>query len=182
MTTARVSDGPVDLYLGGVEAEQVVTPMLRGWLHLLCFFATIPAGMWLVVESPSGTARAAVGVYVLGLLVLFGASGTYHRRRWSATWRARLKRVDHGAIFVMIAGTYTPVCLVALGGALGTLMLVSVWIGAITGVVLAAAGAKDPTAIISTTIVATFCGTVAAVTTSKLLQRFFPYEEEAKVE
>ena len=143
MTTARVSDGPADLYLGGVEAEQVVTPMLRGWLHLLCFFATIPAGMWLVVESPSGTARAAVGVYVLGLLVLFGASGTYHRRRWSATWRARLKRVDHGAIFVMIAGTYTPVCLVALGGALGTLMLVSVWIGAITGVVLAAAGIAE---------------------------------------
>jgi hemolysin III len=76
-------------------------------------------------------------------LVLFGASGTYHRRRWSATWRARLKRVDHGAIFVMIAGTYTPVCLVALGGALGTLMLVSVWIGAITGVVLAAAGIAE---------------------------------------
>lgn len=44
--------------------------------------------------------------------------------------------------------------------------------------VLAAAGAKDPTAIISTTVIATFCGTVAAVTTSKLLQRFFPYEEE----
>jgi len=48
--------------------------------------------------------------------------------------------------------------------------------------VLAAAGAKDPTAIISTTIIATLCGTIAAVTTSKLLQRFFPYEEEAKVE
>jgi len=48
--------------------------------------------------------------------------------------------------------------------------------------VLAAIGAKDPTAIISTTIIATFCGTVAAVTTSKLLQRFFPYEEEAKAE
>ena len=48
--------------------------------------------------------------------------------------------------------------------------------------VLAAMGAKDPTAIISTTIIATFCGTVAAVTTSKLLQRFFPYEEEAQVE
>jgi spore maturation protein A len=43
--------------------------------------------------------------------------------------------------------------------------------------VLAAAGAKDPTAIISTTIIASLCGTVAAVTTSKILQRFFPYEE-----
>jgi spore maturation protein A len=43
--------------------------------------------------------------------------------------------------------------------------------------VLAAAGAKNPTAIISTTIIATLCGTVAAVTTSKILQRFFPYEE-----
>ena len=139
----RVRVAGFRLYRGGVQAETVVTPMLRGWLHLFCFFATIPAGIWLVIEASSGTSRAAAAVYVLGLLALFGASGTYHRRRWSATWRARLKRVDHGAIFVMIAGTYTPVCLVALGGVLGTLMLVSVWIGAITGVVLAAAGIAE---------------------------------------
>ena len=48
--------------------------------------------------------------------------------------------------------------------------------------VLAASGAKDPTAIISTTIIASGCGTIAAVTTSKLLQRFFPYQEEPAVE
>ena len=46
--------------------------------------------------------------------------------------------------------------------------------------VLAAAGAKNPTAIISTTIVASLCGTIVAVTTAKLLQRFFPYEEKAE--
>ena len=57
--------------------------------------------------------------------------------------RARLKRLDHGAIFVLIAGTYTPLCLVALGGVVGTAMLVSVWLGAIAGVVLAAIGIAE---------------------------------------
>ena len=129
------------LYRDEVQHEQPpATPILRGWLHLLCFFASLPAGAWLVFDAPSGTARLAVAVYAVGITVLFGASATYHRRRWSATWRARLRRIDHGAIFVMIAGTYTPVCLIALGGVLGTLMLVSVWVGAIAGVVLAAVG------------------------------------------
>jgi hemolysin III len=126
-----------------VQTDQAVTPLLRGWLHLACFFLSLPAGVWLVLHAPSGQARVAVAVYAVCMTLLFAASGTYHRRRWSATWRARLKRVDHGAIFVMIAGTYTPVCLIALGGVFGTLMLVSVWIGAVIGVVLALVGIAE---------------------------------------
>ena len=117
--------------------------MLRGWLHLLCFFVTIPAGVWLAVDAPSGAARIGAVVYAIGLMVAFGVSATYHRRRWSPSLRARLKRADHGAIFVLIAGTYTPVCLVALGGVVGTAMLVSVWLGAVTGIVLAIVGIAE---------------------------------------
>jgi len=126
-----------------VQTETVVTPMLRGWLHLVCFFLSIPAGLWLVFAAPAGEARAAVAVYAAGLAIVFGVSGTYHRRRWSATVRAWLRRADHGAIFVLIAGTYTPICLLALGGVVGTTMLVSVWIGAVACIVLAAIGIAE---------------------------------------
>jgi hemolysin III len=115
-------------------------PLLRGWLHLACSFLCLPAVTLLIAGAPDGTAQAAAVVYAAGLVALFGVSGTYHRRRWSPVWRARLQRLDHGTIFVMIAGTYTPLCLVVLGGVLGTVMLVSVWVGAAVGVVLAATG------------------------------------------
>jgi hemolysin III len=135
---ADLSDvGAIDLEAAGA------TPLLRGWLHLACFFVSLPAGAWLIANAPAGRARAGAIVYAIGLAALFGVSGTYHRRRWSAAWRARLKRLDHGTIFVMIAGTYTPLCLVVLGGLAGTLMLVSVWAAAATGVFLAAVGVAE---------------------------------------
>lgn len=118
-------------------------PILRGWLHLCCFFLAVPAGVLLIVSADSGRAQLGAAVYALGLAALFGVSGTYHRRRWSPAWRARLKRLDHGTIFVMIAGTYTPLCLVAVGGAIGTVMLISVWAGAAIGVLLAAIGIAE---------------------------------------
>jgi len=127
-----------------VEAELVpVKPLLRGWLHLACFFLSIPAGVVLILEASAGRAQVGAVVYAVGLTALFGASAAYHRPRWSPKWRLRFKRLDHGTIFVMIAGTYTPLCLVVLGGVLGTAMLVSVWAGAIAGVVLAAVGIAE---------------------------------------
>lgn len=126
-----------------MDADDPLIPKLRGWLHLLCFFVAIPAGLWLVLDAPTGKARIGVAVYAVGLAVAFGVSATYHRRRWSPELRARLKRADHGAIFLLIAGTYTPLCLVALGGVVGTIMLVSVWLGAAAGIVLAAIGIAE---------------------------------------
>ena len=58
-------------------------------------------------------------VYAIGVSALFGVSATYHRRVWSASARPRMKRLDHATIFVMIAGSYTPLCLLTLGGSLG---------------------------------------------------------------
>lgn len=104
-------------------------------------------------------------IYAVGLTALFGVSGLYHRLRWSPPWRARLKRLDHGAIFVMIAGTYTPLCLVVLGGVLGTVMLVSVWIGAVVGIVLAAVGIAERRFIGGTCYVALGWAAVAAAPT-----------------
>lgn len=120
----------------GPVAAVTVVPVLRGWLHALCFAASVPAGLALVVGAASTRARVAAAVYAVGLTALFGVSGLYHRARWSAAARRRMQRLDHATIFVMIAGSYTPLCVVALGGSLGTAILVVAWLGAATGAAL----------------------------------------------
>jgi hemolysin III len=118
-------------------AAFLAKPLLRGWLHLVCFFLAIPAGVLVVAGAHSTRARWGALVYAIGLVALFGVSGSYHRGRWSTAMRDRMQRLDHATIFVMIAGSYTPLCLLALRGWLAPAMLVAAWLGATTGVILA---------------------------------------------
>ena len=121
-----------------VREERVpVKPLLRGWMHLVCFFLAIPAGVVVVALAQSPRGRVGALVYAVGLVALFGVSGTYHRLDWSATKRLFMQKLDHGTIFVMIAGSYTPVCLLVLQGWLAWVMLVVAWTGAAIGFVLA---------------------------------------------
>ena len=122
---------------------EAVIPLLRGWLHLVCFFLSFPAGLLVVANAHSPRARAAAIVYAIGVSTLFGVSATYHRRSWSAAARPRMKRLDHATIFVMIAANYTPLCLLALGGNLGGRILLAVWVAAGTGVILALTGIAE---------------------------------------
>ena len=117
-------------------APPLVKPLLRGWLHLVCFFLAVPVGIWLAAGAPTSVARVAAVVYALGLAALFGVSGLYHRGRWSPRWHLRMQRLDHSTIYVMIAGSYTPVCLLVLDGAIAVVLLVAVWIGAAVGATL----------------------------------------------
>lgn len=119
------------------------TPLLRGWLHLWCFFLAIPAGWAVIQVAQPGMARVGAAVYAFTLAALFGVSGTYHRKRWTPPVRERLKRLDHATIYLMIAGSYTPMCLSALRGTLGTVMLVALWTGALAGVALAMTAAPE---------------------------------------
>jgi hemolysin III len=89
-----------------------------------------------------GKARWGAAVYALGLVALFGVSGTYHRGRWSQAALRRMQKLDHATIFVMIAGSYTPLCLLALRGWVAPVMLVAAWIGASVGAVLAFTGGR----------------------------------------
>lgn len=114
-----------------------VPPALRGWMHLVCFFLAIPAGVTVIALADSTRARIGAIVYAVGLIALFGVSGAYHRGRWSPAWRSRMRRLDHSTIFVMVAGTYTPVCLVVLRGWVAAAMLVMAWTGAVVGAILA---------------------------------------------
>jgi hemolysin III len=115
-------------------------PAMRGVFHQIAFVVAVPALLVLVMVAHTGTARVAAVVYGLGVCALFGVSSSYHRFRWSPAARERMKRADHGTIFVMIAATYTPVCLLALNGALRVSLLVAAWVAAATGLLLAVFG------------------------------------------
>jgi len=111
-------------------------PLLRGWIHVAALLAWLVGGPFLIAAGPDGGSRSALTVYVLAMLALFGVSALFHRVRWSApAWR-RMRRADHSAIFVGIAGTSTAVAGLALSGWSQALMLSLVWTGAAAGIVL----------------------------------------------
>lgn len=120
----------------------LVKPLLRGWLHLICFFAAVPAAVLVVALASSPRGRVGALVYAVGLVALFGVSGAYHRGRWSDTKRRLMQKLDHGTIFVMIAGSYTPLCLLVLRGWVAWVMLAVTWAMAVAGFVLAFTGGR----------------------------------------
>ena len=124
-------------------AGDQVPPRLRGWLHLVCFFLSVPAGAVVIATAGAGRARLAGLVYAVGMSAMFGVSAAYHRGRWSPAARRRMRRTDHGTIFLMIAGSYTPVCLLALRGTTGTAILTAVWVGAGVGILFALTGVAE---------------------------------------
>jgi hemolysin III len=109
-------------------------PLLRGWLHAGAFALSVPAGLVLVIVAPGTAARVAAVVYWVSLLAQFGASAMYHRVDWSAQAHARMRTLDHSMIFVLIAGTYTPFCVMVLDKPMGWWVLAVVWAGALFGV------------------------------------------------
>jgi hemolysin III len=90
----------------------------------------------LVAVAPTTGARIAVAVYALALITVFWVSSTYHRHAWPVAERARWQRRDHAAIYLLIAGTYTPYCLLVLEGSWRMAMLAGVWIGAAIGILV----------------------------------------------
>jgi hemolysin III len=121
-------------------------PRLRGVLHEYAFFAALGAGIVLVALADEGRAQAASWPYAATLAAMFGVSALYHRIRWSsASVRMWMRRLDHSAISLFIAGTYTPFALLAFQGALTTSLLALVWAGAAAGLVLNLARVDVPT-------------------------------------
>jgi hemolysin III len=99
-------------------------------------FVAVPAGLVLLAVAPTGAARVAVGVYAAALVTMFWVSSTYHRGSWSPEEFTRWQRRDHAAIFLLIAGSYTPYCVLALEGPWRAWMLIVVWIGAGLGILV----------------------------------------------
>ncbi|HET6770210.1 MAG TPA: hemolysin III family protein [Actinomycetota bacterium] len=111
-------------------------PRLRGRLHRAAFWVSIPAGISVVVLARTEVARAAVIVYALSLSGLYAASAAFHTIRWSPKVWAWMRRLDHSMIYMFIAGSYTPIALLALRPPWSTNVLAIVWGGAAIGIAL----------------------------------------------
>ena len=116
------------------ETFEDLKPKLRGWLHLVTAPLTLVAGIVLVALSPDTPTRVGSAVFTVSALVLFTVSAIYHTGTWSPGVWAFLRRFDHSNIFVLIAGSYTPFSILLLEGRERTVLLTTVWTGALLGV------------------------------------------------
>ena len=118
----------------GTDALRRVKPLLRGWIHEIACLASIPAGIALVVMARGSAPAVAAGVFAVSLTVLYGVSALYHRVNWSDRMHSVMKHLDHAMIYVLIAGSYTPLLLMALHPGWNIAFLLLVWLGAAIGV------------------------------------------------
>ena len=110
-------------------------PRLRGVSHEYAFFVSIATGAALIATASDGRTRLAASIYAVAVTALLGTSALYHRVTWRPAARRWMRRLDHSMIFFLIAGTYTPVCLIALHGTLARTILIVIWAGALGGIV-----------------------------------------------
>jgi hemolysin III len=102
----------------------------------MAFIMSVPLGVSLVIVARTGKGKVSALVFAVSLAGVFAASAAYHLGRWSDAVRPRMRSLDHSMIFVLIAGSYTPFCLLVIRGGWGAVMLAAVWAGALAGVVL----------------------------------------------
>jgi hemolysin III len=116
------------------DAQTDIRPTWRGWIHAGTFPVAVAAGIVLISLAQGAPAKWASAVFMASSLLLFGNSAVYHRFDWNPSVKAVLRRVDHANILLLIAGTYTPIAVLALPPEKGTLLLVLVWSGALLGI------------------------------------------------
>jgi hemolysin III len=109
-------------------------PLLRGVLHQAAFPVSLVVGTLLVVGAGGAPRHVAAAVFAGSVAVCFGISALYHRVTWTARVRLRMRRLDHAGVYLLIVGTYTPVCLLVLTGAWRLGVLVAVCVGAAAGI------------------------------------------------
>jgi hemolysin III len=97
---------------------------------------SIPAGALLIAFASRTEARVSAVIFAVSLTALYGTSALYHRRPWSERAARKMKHLDHSMIFVLIAGSYTPLTLLALRPAWGITLLALAWTGAVAGVTI----------------------------------------------
>ncbi|MEU3463724.1 hemolysin III family protein [Streptomyces sp. NPDC006733] len=117
-----------------VDPPALLKPLLRGWIHAGMFPAVLIAGVVLTAFAESTRGRIACGVFTVTACALFGVSGLYHRGTWGPRGEAILRRLDHSNIFLIIAGSYTPLAILLLPPSKATPLLWFVWAGALAGI------------------------------------------------
>lgn len=104
---------------------------------LMALFAATPL-LIKASRKPDLVHLISLSIFIISMILLYTASTLYHTFNLSEKINRRLKKLDHMMIFVLIAGTYTPICLIVLSGAVGTVMLILIWSIALLGIILKA--------------------------------------------
>jgi hemolysin III len=140
MTDAHVEDDAValpnlPLLEDALDHPQYdVKPTWRGWIHAGTFPLAIAAGIVLICLAHGPAAKASSAIFMATSLLLFGISAVYHRFNWKPTTLALFRRLDHSNIFLLIAGTYTPLAVNALPFPKNVVLLSVIWTGALLGI------------------------------------------------
>ncbi len=129
------SDSGLPLVEETIEYEKIPPkPSWRGWIHAGTFPVAVVLGVILLVFADGTVAKTGSAVFFVASLLLFGTSALYHRINWSARVKAVFRRIDHANIFLLIAGTYTPITLLCLPREKATILLAAVWTVAVLGI------------------------------------------------
>ncbi len=100
---------------------------VRGFLHGTAAVVSIAGLVALIRVGPSGGLNAAVAIYGLSLILLYTTSSLYHSVPWPQVWKGRLQRLDHTMIYVLVAGTFTPLLVGAVDGGWRVVGLAAIW-------------------------------------------------------
>ncbi len=128
--------------LDSVDSD--LRPRLRGVFHQYAFFVAVVLGVLLVVGASGPRERVGAAVFAVALATMFGVSALYHRVTWRPGARRWMRRLDHAAIYLLIAGTYTPFGLLALPSAWRWTVLPVVWGGALAAIFVKLAWVDAP--------------------------------------
>ncbi|OFW64977.1 MAG: hypothetical protein A2Y74_03085, partial [Actinobacteria bacterium RBG_13_63_9] len=134
--------GPVSSHSKTLTPSQ--RPAFRGVLHLCAAIAAIAGAVFLLLLADSARAYVGAAIFAASLILLYTTSAAYHRITWTPRLRDIVRRLDHSTIFILIAGTYTPFCLVVLNTAWGISTLSVVWGLAGAGIIMKLAWPGGP--------------------------------------
>lgn len=120
-------------------------PLLRGWFHAIAAIAAVIFTLIVCWRTRTDMPRQiSLLIFGLSMIELFGVSALYHIGSWREPLRRKLRALDHANIFVLIAGTYTPLCFNVLSGWIRPAILITIWLLAALGVGLATLTLRTP--------------------------------------
>ena len=108
-------------------------PLLRGTFHQAMFFIAVGACPPLIIKSSNASEYVATAIYSAAVMMMFGFSALYHKFDWNKLTKKRMRKLDHIGIFIMIAGTATPLALLMTPWPDGLILLILIWCVALLG-------------------------------------------------
>jgi hemolysin III len=149
-----------------------VKPRLRGVFHELGFYVAVALAVPLVTSAAPGTARLSAIVFSVCLAGCFGVSALYHRPTWAPRTRSWLARLDHAGVYLLIAGTYTPIALCVFSRSWAVPILTVVWTGVAVAICLKLFWPGEPKRV--SAMIGIGLGWIAVVAFSQLLKLALP--------